>query len=280
MALVEDTYGTRGPPRRARLALRRSGAAQHLRECKLLGPVEPGDRVRSGSLLVLCAWALFMIAGAAFAKFSEQWDASAAPVLQGLPAGAYVAVQWAGLAGIAMVALGALIAIPGLTRLVRSGRFDPVRAPMRRALLVTGAAAATTVGLVAWAHHLSPHDRNGGQWPYLALGTVWAVLVCVSIVLCTAAVVAAASRIEVSTRTWRTYRALAVGLALTMFTVLAATVTWWATLATCTPRVLDRGLLALPAGRLPPGLVMSVILMIVGSLVAAVGLDRTVRARA
>jgi hypothetical protein len=33
----------------------------------------PAERVRSGSLLVLCGWALFVIAGSAFAKMTEQW---------------------------------------------------------------------------------------------------------------------------------------------------------------------------------------------------------------
>ncbi len=240
--------------------------------------VEPGDRVRSGSLLVLSAWALFMIAGAAFAKFSEQWDTSVVPATRGLPTAAYDAVQWAGVVGTTIVAIAALIAIPGVIRLVRAGDFGPVRGPMRRALLVTAVTGVATVGLVTWAHHLSVHDRNGGRWPYLALGSVWAVLVCASIVLCTVAVVAAASRIDLSDRTWGLYRVLAVGLALAMATVAAGTVTWWASLATRAPHVLDAGLLALPSGSIPPALVLVVALMVGGLAIAAIGVDRTVRA--
>ncbi len=277
-ALVEDSYGTDRPPLRVQLALRRSGALQHLTDYKLVDPADRGDRVRSGTLLVLCAWALFMVAGAAFAKFSEHWDVSVASGAQGLPTVAYDAVQWAGFAGTAIVAVAALIAVPGVVRLVRAGRFGPIRAPMGRAMVATAITATATVGVVAWAHRLSSHDRNGGSWPYLALGTVWALLICASIGLCTAAVVAAASRIEVSHRAWRVYRVLSVGLALAMVTVAAGTLAWWASLATRAPHVLDTGLLALPGGQVPPPLVVAVALMVGGLAIAAIGVDRVVRA--
>ena len=249
LALVEDSYGTDGPPLRVRLGLRRSGAVQHLREATLVDPVDRSDQVRSGALLVLCAWAMFIIAGAAFAKFSEQWDVSVSSGAHGLPTAAYDAVQWAGSAGTAIVAVAALIAIPGVVRLVRAGGFGPVRAPMRRAVIAAAITAATTLGVVVWAHHLSAHDRNGGSWAYVALGTVWALMICTSIVLCTAAVVAAASRIEVSDRTWRVYRVLAVGLALAMVTIAAGTIAWWASLASRAPTCSTRACWRCPPDR-------------------------------
>ena len=44
------------------------------------------------------------------------------------------------------------------------------------------------------------------------------------------------------------------------------------------PHVLDTGLLALPAGPVPPPLVVAVALMVGGLALAAIGIDRTVRA--
>jgi hypothetical protein len=72
VALMEDTYGEGSVPLSSQFAIMRTGAVEHLREIGLGGSEEtPGERVRSGSLLVLCGWALFVIAGSAFAKMTE-----------------------------------------------------------------------------------------------------------------------------------------------------------------------------------------------------------------
>jgi hypothetical protein len=72
VALMEDTYGEGSVPLSSQFAIMRTCAVEHLREIGLGGSEEtPGERVRSGSLLVLCGWALFVIAGSAFAKMTE-----------------------------------------------------------------------------------------------------------------------------------------------------------------------------------------------------------------
>ena len=150
LALVEDGYGTDGPPLGIRLELRRSGVTQHLREAKLVDPVDRGDRVRSEEPCWCCrAWAVFMIVGAAFAKFSEQWDVpdrfrSPRPAHRGLRRRAN-GPDWREPCSSSSPRP---IALPGVVRLVRAGRFGPVRAPMWRAVVVTAVVAATTLVVV------------------------------------------------------------------------------------------------------------------------------------
>jgi hypothetical protein len=75
-ALLEDTHGMSAVPLRDRISLAKSGSMERAREAGLIGDSsEPDERIRTGSLLVLCGWALFMVAGAIFAKFTEHWDA-------------------------------------------------------------------------------------------------------------------------------------------------------------------------------------------------------------
>src|ERR1019366_7091323 len=72
VALIEDTYPARKIPYGERARIARGGLSEHVHALSL-GDVESSanDRVRTGSLLVLCAWALFVVAGAGFAKMTE-----------------------------------------------------------------------------------------------------------------------------------------------------------------------------------------------------------------
>ena len=57
VALMEDTYGEGSLPLSSQLSIMRTGATEHLREMGLGGGEDtPGERVRSGSQLVLCGW--------------------------------------------------------------------------------------------------------------------------------------------------------------------------------------------------------------------------------
>ena len=95
-------------PLSSRLAIMRTGAAEHLREIGLGGGEEtPAERVRSGSLLVLCGWALFVIAGSAFAKMTEHWVGTTPPGDRALPTNAYDAVQVAASVGLVIVIVAA-----------------------------------------------------------------------------------------------------------------------------------------------------------------------------
>ena len=77
IAMIADDLGGRRPTLRYRFAIARSGLNERLRGAGLLGnSVSPSEQVRGGALTVLCAFALFVIPGVAFAKISEHWDQS------------------------------------------------------------------------------------------------------------------------------------------------------------------------------------------------------------
>ncbi len=280
VALLEDCYGDDGVPWRRCPGLVKAAAIERAREADVIGaPADVRSATRAGSLVVLCAWAVFMVAGAAFAKYAEHWEAVTPVAARHLPAVAFGAVQVAAFAGILIVALAAVVAIPGFIHLVRAGGLGPIRAPLRRALVVTAVTAAGSVGLIAWAHHLGPSQRNGGLWPYQVVGMAWAVLVVASIALCTAAVVAAGSRIELSDRMERLYRALAVALSVAMAVILGGVIVWWAALTSSAPWFLHSGLLAVRGGPVSTPMVGTALLMAVGLVIAVLGTGRALHPR-
>ena len=130
-ALLEDSYATPGDvPVRARLSLVRRGLTERARGAGFIGPaLGPMNDVRAGAVLVLCGWPLFLIAGAMFGKFADNWWAGT-PAVDRVPASvSFNAVAVLGLVGCAVVALAALLALPSFVRLVRAGRWGTVRRP-------------------------------------------------------------------------------------------------------------------------------------------------------
>ena len=97
MALFEDTHGMGDVPWRERLAIARSGSVERARSTGLLGDsANPDERIGAGSLLILCAWAFFMLAGGIFAKFTEHWSAVTPTVDRWIPSDGYSAVRTEG----------------------------------------------------------------------------------------------------------------------------------------------------------------------------------------
>jgi len=110
---------------------------------------------------VLCAWALFAVAGVVLQKFSERWQRLTPVSARGLPAGAFEALVVAAAIGSALVLLGVACTLPRLVAYLRSGGWAAIRPAIVRAVTITALAAVGTVGLVAWAHRLGTAQRNG-----------------------------------------------------------------------------------------------------------------------
>jgi hypothetical protein len=277
-ALLEDSYGDQPLPLRCRLSLVRAGAAEWLTGS---GPAQDGDgqrqQVRSGSLLVLCAWSVFVVAGAGFAKFAEHWDAVTPPADRRLPAAAFGAVQGAALAGAVLVLVGAAVSLPAFVRSMRQGGWSPIRRPVLRAVAVTSVTVVLTVGLVAWAHHLGPRQRQGAQWPYVGAGAIWALAVVASIATCSAAAVAATRYLHLPVRVLRLEGALAVMATVAMAAILAGTLVWWGALAASAPWFFGGGVVGSSASPVPPAMVVSGSLMALALVAAVLGAGRVAR---
>ena len=145
-----------------------AGLAQRLRSAGLAGDdVPPDRRIRAGVLLVLSAWAAFVVAGLGFAKTAEHWQAVTPQPDRGVPAAAYDGVL---LASRARDARG-----PARDRARRLGRWSRscarvagtmIHRPVLRAFGATGLTAVVLLGVVVWAHRLTIAQRNGGDVLY------------------------------------------------------------------------------------------------------------------
>jgi hypothetical protein len=281
-ALLEDTYATASDvPWRDRVALVRSGVAERAREAGFLGAGSgPGDRVRAGSALILCGWALFLIAGAMFGKFTDNWLDFTPRAGRWVASDSVDAVQVAVVAGCALVAVAALLALPAFIRLVRAGGWDDVRRPLTRAAVAAVTAALAFGGVLAWAHHLSQHDRNGGLKIYGVAFVLVSLAAFVALGSATAAAVTVARRVEFSGPVLRTLGGLALALTGLMALIFVGVLGWWAAEDAHAPQVLLNGIgngFPFTSSTFPSTLVAAGLLMMLGLGLAAVGSVRVAR---
>ncbi len=279
VALIDEEYGNHLPAG-VRLSLLTGGLRQRAQRIGLTGDSVPAaEGVRAGVLAVLIAWAVFVIAGASFAKFSEHFD-EALPHLSGahrVPDLAYTVLQMtAGIAGI-LVVTGLLLAAPAVLRFLRTGGLSTVRTHMLRAIVCTVLTVATTVPLLVWAHHLTPPQRNGGMHWYGALFFVWATLIATTVALWTALAVVIGRRLELSTALLTAEAALAVATTGAMLIMVAATMVWWGAVAEDAPGFLSASPGGAPGSPWDVWFVATVALMLASISIAAVGLVREFR---
>ena len=278
LALLEDTYEDRPVPFRCRLALARAGTLERLRGSGLeRDSDESRQRVRSGSLLVLCAWAVFVMAGAGFAKFAEHWDAVTPKGGRWIPADAFGAVQGAALVGAVTVLAAALVSLATFIRLMRAGGWERAGRPVLRAALVTSATLVMSVGVIAWAHHLGPRQRNGALWPYLGVGGLWALMVTASIATSCAAAVSVVRHLRFPARVLKMQGTMALVATLAMVGIIGGMLVWWVAVATNAPWFFGSGITGSAASPAPPAMVVAGLLMLLGLGAALIGATRVAR---
>ena len=282
-ALLEDTYGKGKIPAKAQISLIKTGVAERARETGLLGDTaSPLERQRAGSLLVLCGWAGFMLAGALFAKFTDNWGASTSNGDRTLVRAMYATVQWGGAAGALLVLTAALIVLPSLIRLIRSGDWTSLRRPVVQALCTGTVFVASSVGLILWAHHLSYRDRNGALVSYEIVVACWSIAVGLCVAVGTSAAVSITQRLDLSRRKVQSLSTMAMALTLSMAAILAAMITWWKIEASHAPAFMRDGIgngFIVTSSTFPPALVAASILMMIGLAAAIAGALRVAHAR-
>jgi len=161
--LLDDTYGVSRLSLRVRLSVMRAGTWERCRVGGLAGESAPVDvRVRAGTLMVLGAWVLFVVAGSGFAKYSEHWD-NVTPVASGsLPAMAMTVLKVSAYMGALLCAAAVLASGRCVARLFqRIGTSASLR--LIRPGVIAGTIAVLSSGMiVVVAHHLNSTQRNGG----------------------------------------------------------------------------------------------------------------------
>jgi hypothetical protein len=272
-ALMEDTLGENRPTLSFRLSVAWAGLRERGHH------TSPTERSRAGSLLVLCSWAAFVLAGISYAKLSEHFSRAMAPSTRALPQGAFNVATGAGVAGALLVITGAVVAVPALLRFVKEGGWPSVRPHIIRASIASALVVATLFPLSHWAHHLSDFQRNGGYGWYSLAVTGWALIVAGAVALWTAGGVACARRITLSPRVIGIEAGLAVVVTVAMVVVTGATVLWWASVADHAPWFLQGTAAGSPGSPFTPNLIVTMALMIPALCVAVYGSIRVLRSR-
>jgi hypothetical protein len=263
---------------RLRVDVARSGCAERLRGAELLGDGPAGSRARGGSLLVLWAWVLFVLAGCAVAKFAEHWQDAVPGDDRSVPATAYGLLTVLAILAAVAVAAGLAAALPELAGALRTGLWPRLRRPVAVAMALSAAQLVATTGLIGWAAQLTQSQRDGHNSAYAMAILGWVVLGAACLVAWAVVATVAVRRIELSGRARRLHSVLGIGVAAAMVAMTAATLGWWIALARTAPWVLH----GLPAGAsaspFAPALARAAAGMVLASALATVGARRCARA--
>jgi hypothetical protein len=233
LALLDDEWGGESPSSRDRRTIARAGMRERAHATGLVGRgTNATTRLRSGSLLVLSAWTLFIAAGLGFQKTSEHF-ARAVP-LASRPSGqdAFTTVALFALVSLVAVSIGVGATLPNVIRFLRSGGWRQVRRHVLGSVTSSAMVVGAVVPLSLWAHHLNEFQRNGGDNAYSWAVVALALLVVVALVSWTATAIAFANRLTLSGVVLRIEGSLAIVVAASMATITGATAVWWDTLAT------------------------------------------------
>jgi hypothetical protein len=279
-ALMADAGGGGRLSWRTRADVTAGAGRERLRAAGLSGDAPPADQARGGALLVLVAWALFVVAGAGVQKFSEHWQAATPAADRAVPAGAFATLVGGAVAGGLAVVAGAVLALPALRAFARTGGSAVVRGRLLAAGVLTSAAAVATVGLVAWAHTLTARQRAGHSLGYTVGFLGWGVLVAGCVAAWTVAAVAIARRMSWPARVLRAEVGLAVAVTAAMAVMTAATAVWWRALAGSAPWFLAGRPVGHPGPTLAPQLGLALAALAAATLLGLAGSWRAVRGSA
>lgn len=241
---------------------------------KALGIVGAGvtrqDRAIGGCVLVLWAWAAFVVAGAAVLKTSEHWQGAVPTGDRALPTAAFAALVTAAGVGTVMVLGGIAVTLPRVVAMLSGGGWPQIRGPVLRAASVTLVAAVWTLGLAVWAHRLGSVARNGGNTLFGGAFVGWALSVAVSLAAWTAVASLIARHIGLGRRLLVAEALLAGAGTCAMAVMSVAAVVWWWSVGRVAPGVFSGASAATPV-------VVAIVLMAGSTCLGIAGTTRAAR---
>jgi hypothetical protein len=251
----------------------RSGTVERLRTGGIVGSsVDPDTRVRGASLLVLCAWGVFIVAGSAFAKYTEHWPLATPHEDHWLPAAAMVAIQAAAAAGMVIVIMAGLTCLPSFVEHVRSEGWRslwPLARPMTLSVIAAGVAS---VGIVAWNNHVGPSTTTPLG---LRMAGVLAGLVVVgALAVGCGTLIAIVYRVRLSPRVTQFLGILAVAMTGALMVIFAGALTWWISTALHAPWFFGSLVPRSPTSPAPLALIVLGLMMLSGLVLAGIGAVR------
>ena len=277
VTFLHDRYGDGPVPLSARLSMVRSGTVERLRAGGAIGTsVDSDRRIRGASLLVLCAWGLFVVVGAAFAKYTEHWPLSTPRVDQRLPAVAMGTVQGAAAAGVLILLVAGLVTLPALVDLVRADGWRSMWATARAMVISVAVAGVAFVVIVAWNHQLSPSQSVNAPWALKAVGVIGGLLVVGALTVCAGTIVAIVHRLGLSHRATRALGLLAIAMAGVLALIFVGTLTWWIATAIHAPWFFGSLVPGSSGSPAPLAMVIFSLMMLSGLVLAGLGTARIV----
>jgi hypothetical protein len=276
---LDDTYAEARLPVRARLSVVRAGTWERCRAGGVVGDVAPDEiRIRAGSLGVLGAWALFVVAGSAFAKYSEHWDAVTPASSRALPAAAMSVMQIFAFVGVALCVAAGCLSCRSFWRLVQEKGVRTTLRLIRPALIAALVAITSTGAIVAVAHHLTSSQRNGAMTSYQVGGLVWVVTLVLCLGVGYVTVGRVVMRLDYSRRELLTLSWLSAGVTSMMVVILGSLVAWWVAIAYSARWFFGSGIVGTSSNPVPTPMVVFSLMMFAGLVVATWAAQKTVRA--
>ena len=269
-ALILESSGGRSVPWRIRIDVALGAGREHVRGLRGRGSGRPAqERARSGMIVVLWAWMLFVWAGAIVQKLSEHWQDSTPASGRAVPSVAFDGLLTGAAAGAILLCAAAVVLVPSVLGVLRSGGFSEIRSPVMRSVAATLLAMAAGIAVVGWAHHLTASERNGHDVAYAAAVVTLGVLASLCLAAWAATGAAVLRQLELSANTLRLEALAATGLAVAMAAMTASTIVWWRAVSSAAPGFLSR-----------EALVVSAAAMVTATAIGAIGARRALRASA
>jgi hypothetical protein len=271
-ALMEDEAEGQRLTRRRRVSIAVAGLRERGHGARLLvGAGSPGEIARAGVLLVLAAWAAFLVAGSSYAKLAEHFEGAFPRPDRPLADHAFTAVEAAATVAGALFVAGVLLALPAFVRFLRAGGWAAIRRPAAWAAVASAVALGGAAALIPWAHSLSDAARNGADSAYSAGFLGVACVGTVALALWTRVAARSLLGLTLHRRLLWAESALAIGIAAAMGVVTVATAIWWGSVAMDAPWFLHGSRRGTGGSPFNPQVTSTVIVMALALVVAMVG---------
>lgn len=275
-AFLEDRYGVGPVPRSARLSMIRSGTVERLRAGGIIGSaVDPDVSVRGGSLLVLSAWGMFVVAGSAFAKYTEHWPLATPHVDYLLPATAMGAVQASAALGVVILAVAGILTLPALVGFVRSEGWRSMWELLKPSAISVAVAGLASIVVIAWNQHVG--SSTGADVAPLGLrvaGFAGGLLVVGALAVCCGTAVAIVFRLRLSHRVTSMLGTLTVAMTGVLVVIFGGALTWWISTAIHAPWFFGSLVPRSPTSPAPLAMIVLAMMMLSGLVLAAIGTFR------
>ena len=228
LAFLEDRLEGSPLTFRLRLSIAFAGVRERCYSSGMVGARSaPVTQRRTGSLMVLVAWSIMTVGGAALAKMAEHFRVALPKPSRAIATFTYDTTAVAGAVGTFLVLAGVMVALPGFVQFLGQKGWSQVRRTLVRSAIATLVLLVATTSMATWAHHLNTAQRNGADALYSGAFFTFVVLVVLTIALWTRASIAVATRIDFTPRQLRWESYLALGVCVASFVVTAGATAWW-----------------------------------------------------